>query len=276
MRIFLALLVGLAAWAQVAVPTLEKRVTDLTGTLKPEQVASLEQMLQSFQQRKGAEIVVLGVPTTQPESIEQYALRVAEQWRIGRKNVDDGVVVVFARDDRAGRIEVAYGLEGVLTDATASRIGHEIIAPRFREGDYFGGIAAGLDRLMRVIDGEALPPPRPAPQVESDTFQMLPALLAIAFVAGAILRRLFGRVIGSLATAGAVGTLAWLLVGVFSFAVLAAIISFFFTLLGVGGAGGRYYGRFPGGGGFGGGLGGGGGFKGGGGSFGGGGASFRW
>jgi uncharacterized protein len=284
-KAFLILLLALPAWAQVAVPPLKGRVTDLTGTLKPEQVASLEQMLQSFEARKGSQITVLIVPTTQPETVEQYALRVAEQWKIGRKNVDDGAVLVVAKDDRAARIEVGYGLEGALNDATASRIGREVMAPRFREGDYFGGITAAVDRMIRVIDGEPLPEPRASPQVGPDVLQILPVLFILALVGGAILRRALGRVFGSVATGGAVGIIAWLLAGMLAIALFAGIAAFFFTLIGgIGGAGRRYHGGFPGGfgggwggGGFGGGGGlGGGGFRGGGGSFGGGGASVRW
>jgi uncharacterized protein len=277
-KVLLLLLLALPALAQVAVPPLKGRVTDLTGTLKPDQAAALEQMLQSFEARKGSQIAVLMLPTTQPETIEQYALRVAEQWKIGRKKVDDGVVMVVAKDDRAVRIEVGYGLEGALNDATANRIIRELIVPRFREGDFFGGISAAADRMIRVIDGEPLPPPRPAPQVGGGTFQALPVLLVVAFVAGAILRGVFGRFLGSLATGGAVGALAWLLIGALSFAALAGVVAFIFTLLGGGGTGRRQYGGFPGGfGGYrGGGFGGGGGFSGGGGSFGGGGASGRW
>ena len=143
-------------------PPLKGRVTDLTGTLKPEQAASLEQLLRSFEARKGSQIAVLIVPTTAPETVEQYALRVGEQWKIGRKDVDDGAILVVAKDDRTLRIEVGYGLEGALNDATASRIIREVIVPRFREGDFFGGISAGVDRMIRVIDGEPLPAPAKA------------------------------------------------------------------------------------------------------------------
>jgi uncharacterized protein len=244
-------------------------------------LSSLEQMLADFEKRKGSQIAVLMVPTTQPEAIEQYALRVAEQWKIGREKVDDGAILVVAKDDRALRIEVGYGLEGALNDATASRIIREVIVPRFREGDFFGGISAGLERVMRVIDGEPLPEAaRAAPRVDGGLLQMLPVLLILALVVGGILRRLFGRFLGAMATGGAVGALAWLLVGALAVGVLAGILAFVFTLVG-GASGRRYYGGFPGGfggyrgGGFGGG-GFGGGFRGGGGSFGGGGASGRW
>ena len=281
-RALAVFLLAFAAWAQVAVPPLKGRVTDLTGTLTREQTASLEQMLQSFEARKGSQVAVLMVPTTQPEAIEQYSMRVAEQWKVGRKKVDDGAILVVAKNDRTLRIEVGYGLEGALNDATANRIIREVVVPRFREGDFYGGINAGVDRIIRVIDGEPLPEvTRPEPQVGGGIGQSLPVLLILAMVVGGILRRMLGRVFGSLAAGGVVGGLAWLLVGALGIAVIAGVLAFIFTL--IGGVGGRraYYGGFPGGfggGGFGrgGGFGGGGGFSGGGGGFGGGGASGRW
>ena len=277
--------VAVAAWAQVTVPPLTARVTDLTGTLTREQQAGLERMLQEFEARKGTQLAVLMVPTTAPEPIEQYALRVGEQWKIGRKKVDDGAILVVAKDDRALRIEVGYGLEGVLNDATASRIIREIIVPRFREGDFYGGINAGLDRVMRLIDGEPLPEPaRSSPAAEGGLMQLLPVLLIVAFVGGALLRAVLGRFLGAAATGGVVGFLAWMLVGTLIVSLVAGLFAFIFTL--GGGGGRRYYGGggwpgsgmgFPrGGGGWGGGGLGGGGLRGGGGSFGGGGASGRW
>ena len=272
--------VAVAAWAQVAVPPLTARVTDLTGTLTREQQAGLERMLQEFEARKGTQLAVLIVPTTAPEPIEQYALRVGEQWKIGRKKVDDGAILVVAKNDRAVRIEVGYGLEGVLNDATASRIIRDIIVPRFREGDFYGGINAALDRMMRLIDGEPLPEPtRTSPAAEGGLMQLLPVLLIVALVGGAILRAILGRFLGAAATGGVVAFLAWMIAGALAIAVIAGVLAFIFTL--GGGAGRRYYGGggLPGGGiGFprGGSGWGGGGFRGGGGSFGGGGASGRW
>ena len=262
-------------------PPLTARVTDLTGTLTREQQAALSRMLQEFESRKGSQVAVLLVPTTQPEEIEQYAIRVGEQWKTGRKNVDDGAIVVVAKNDRAVRIEVGYGLEGALNDATANRIIREAILPRFREGDFYGGITAGVDRMMRVIDGEPLPEPAaPQPQVGGGIGQSLPILLMLALVVGGVLRRMLGRVFGSMTAGGVVGALAWLLVGALGIAIFAGLLAFIFTLVGGGGRRG-YYGGFPGGfhrggGGFGGG-GFGGGFRGGGGgTFGGGGATGRW
>jgi uncharacterized protein len=281
-RAAVLLFIAATAWAQVAVPPLTGRVTDLTGTLTREQQAGLERMLQEFEARKGTQLAVLIVPTTKPEPIEQFALRVGEQWKIGRKKVDDGAILVVAKEDRTVRIEVGYGLEGVLNDATASRIIREIIVPRFREGDFYGGINAALDRMMRLIDGEPLPEPaRSSPAAEGGLMQVLPVLLIVALVGGAILRALLGRFLGAAATGGVVGFLAWMLAGAVAIAILAGVVAFIFTL--GGGGGRRYYGGggFPGGGiglprsgGWGGG--GGGGFRGGGGSFGGGGASGRW
>jgi uncharacterized protein len=275
-RALVLLLFAITAWAQVAVPPLTARVTDLTNTLTREQQAGLERMLREFEARKGTQIALLMVPTTAPEAIEQYALRVGEQWKIGRKKVDDGAILVIAKDDRALRIEVGYGLEGALNDATASRIIREVIVPRFREGDFYGGINAGLDRMMRVIDGEPLPEPaRSAPVVDGGTMQLLPVLLIAALVGGGILRAMLGRFLGAAATGGVVAFLAWVLAGTLFVALIAGVLAFVFTLGGGFGGRGGYYGGMgmPRGGGWGGG---GGGFRGGGGSFGGGGASGRW
>lgn len=263
-----------AAAALVAVPPLGARVTDQTGTLSAEQKASLERTLQAFEARKGSQIVVLMVPSTAPETVEQFALRVAEQWRPGRRKIDDGALLLVAKDDRALRIEVGYGLEGALNDAAARRIVSGVIAPRLSEGDFFGGIAAGVDRMIRVVDGEPLPPAG-APQAgRQGIAQMLPALLVVAVVAGMALRSMLGRFPGAIATGGAVGFLAWLLANAIAVALIAGVAAFLFTLLGAGGYGGMHGGH----GGFGGlrrgGFGGG--FRGGGGGFGGGGASGRW
>jgi uncharacterized protein len=264
----LLLLVALTAWAQVAVPPLTGRVVDLTATLAKEQRAALEQTLRAFEARKGSQLAVLIVPSTAPEAIEQYSLRVAEQWKIGRNKVDDGAILVVAKDDRALRIEVGYGLEGALNDATAKRIISEVIVPRFREGDYFGGISAGLERMIRVIDGEPLPEPAKA-RASGGLGEVLPVLLILAVVVGSALRAMLGRFLGAAVTGGAVAALAWTLAGAMAIALVAGVLAFLFTLLG-GGAGRRYYGGLPGG------VFGGGGFRGGGGSFGGGGASGRW
>src|ERR1051325_6999162 len=150
-----------AALADVAVPPLTGRVVDRTATLGSSDIASLDRTLRDFETRKGSQIAVLIVPTTQPETIEQFSIRVAEAWKIGRKKIDDGAILVVAKNDRHLRIEVGYGLEGALTDVTSRRIIDEIITPKFRTGDFGGGISDGVDRLITVIDGEPLPIPTP-------------------------------------------------------------------------------------------------------------------
>ena len=270
----------LMAGAQLAVPPLTGRVTDQTATLTAEQKGALEQTLQAFEARKGSQLAILIVPTTAPETIEQYALRVAEQWKLGRKKVDDGAVMVVAKNDRALRIEVGYGLEGALNDATSKRIISEIITPRFKQGDFHGGITAGVDQIIRVIDGEPLPAASGKPAGDVGDFQQyVPVIFILALVVGGALRAALGRFPGALVTGGAVGAVAWLFAGAISVALIAGVIALLFTLLS-GGIGGRGIGGHRGGfgtGGFGGGFGGrGGGFGGGGGGFGGGGASGRW
>src|SRR3954470_1498957 len=148
-----------AAMADVAVPPLTGRVVDRTATLSGSDIASLDRTLKDFEARKGSQVAVLIVPTTQPETIEQYSLRVAEAWKIGRKKIDDGAILVVAKDDRKLRIEVGYGLEGALTDVIAKRIIDEVITPKFRSGDFAGGIIDGVNRIVRVVDGEPLPAP---------------------------------------------------------------------------------------------------------------------
>ena len=268
---------AVVAGAQVPVPPMGGRVTDQTATLSDEQKSVLEQTLQSFEARKGSQVAVLIVPTTAPETIEQYALRVAEQWKPGRKNVDDGALLVVAKNDRTLRIEVGYGLEGALTDAASKRIISEVIVPRFRQGDFYGGITAGVDRMLRAIDGEPLPNPEEGrPAGTRGMGSILPVMMVLALVAGGVLRTVLGRFPAALVTGGAVSAVAWMLAGAISVALIAGGVAFLFTLLG-GGMGGRGLGAggFRGGG-FGGGGFGGGGFSGGGGGFGGGGASGRW
>jgi uncharacterized protein len=286
----IALCWAVVSGAQVPVPPLGGRVTDQTSTLTDEQKSALEQTLRSFEARKGSQVAVLIVPSTAPETIEQYALRVAEQWKPGRKNVDDGALLVVAKDDRTLRIEVGYGLEGALTDAASKRIISEIIVPRFRQGDFYGGINAGVDRILRVIDGEPLPKPEGRRPGRTRGFgSFLPVMMILALVLGGVLHAVLGRFPGALVTGGAVSVVAWMLVGAISAALIAGVIAFLFTLLG-GGMGGRGLrggglgGGFGGGGFSGGGFsgggggfsGGGGGFSGGGGGFGGGGASGNW
>ena len=282
-------LLGLAvvASAQTAqlIPPLSARVTDLTATLSAEQRSQLEAKLAAFERQKGAQIAVLMVPTVKPEGIAEYALRVVEAWQIGRRGVDDGALLLVAKDDRQLRIEVGYGLEGALNDATAKRIISETITPRFRQGDFYGGIVAGTDTMIRVIDGEALPPPKPAVSSSSDGagggFETLILLaFVLVFVVGGILRSLFGRFLGSGIIGAVAGIAASLILSSVAVAIVAGLVAFIVSLFGGGGGGGGGRGRggrgWPMGGGSGGGFSGGGGFGGGGGSFGGGGASGNW
>jgi uncharacterized protein len=287
---FLFLFLAACAFAQVPVPQLTSPVTDLTSTLTAQQVQALDQKLRAFEQGKGSQIAVLLVPTTQPEEIEQFSIRVVEAWKLGRRGVDDGVLLLVAKDDRAVRIEVAYGLEGALPDVIANRIVEQVVVPRFRSGQFYEGIDAAVDRIIAVLNGEALP--EPAQRTRSPSGEgfgnVLPLLLMVVFVGSNILRRMLGGFGGAAATAGIAGFLVWILTSVTLIAIGAGVIAFLFTLFGGGGGGSRGgwssgrrggWGGGFGGGGFGGGLGGGGGgggWSGGGGSFGGGGASGRW
>lgn len=273
--------------AQAPVPELRARVTDLTGTLSASERQALEQRLEAFEQEKGSQIAVLVVPTVRPETIEQYALRVAERWKLGRRGIDDGVLVLVAKEDRQLRIEVGYGLEGVLPDAIAKRIIDEVMVPRFRQGDFYGGLSAGLERIIAAIQGEPLPLPRTegsrrAPVATALEFLLLAGFVLVTF-GGALLRALVGRLPAALAVGATLGLLAWLAFASLILALLVGLAAFALTL--AGGAprravrGGR---GWPGtgpvggwGGGWSGGWGGGG-FGGGGGGFGGGGASGRW
>ena len=264
--------------AQLQVPPLQAHVTDLTATLSDEQKATLEQTLAAFEARKGSQLAVLMVASTAPEAIEQYAIRVAEKWKLGRKRVDDGAILVVAKDDRAVRIEVGYGLEGALNDLTSKRIISETILPRFKAQDFYGGIAAGVAQMASVVDGEPLPAPSGAPAGDGGGIrQYMPVLFIVALAVGGVLRATLGKVVGALVTGGVVGVIAWFVVGAVSVALGAGVIALIATLLGagMGGRGMGGLGGYYGGGGRGGG-GGGGGYSGGGGGFGGGGASGRW
>ena len=264
---------SLLAAAQVPVPALTGHVIDQTGTLTVEQKSSLEQTLTAFEARKGSQLAVLMIASSAPEEIEQYALRVVEQWKLGRKKVDDGAILVVAKNDRTLRIEVGYGLEGALNDATSKRIISEVILPRFKQQDFYGGITAGVEQIIRVIDGEPLPAPSEKPAGSIGDFrQYVPIVFIFALAVGGVLRAALGRVPGALVTGGAVAVIAWFVVGALSMALVAGVMALFVTLLG-GGMGWRGLGGYYGGGGRGSS---GGGFRGGGGGFGGGGASGRW
>jgi uncharacterized protein len=275
------LLVALVVCAEVAVPPLTGRVTDLTGTLSGEAVTRIETKLANFEARKGSQIAVLIVPTTQPEEIEQFGIRVENAWKLGRKGVDDGAYLIVAKNDRRARIEVGYGLEGALSDAVSNRIVDETITPHFKLGDYDGGVEAGVDQMISVVNGEPLPEPDRKWEHHNGLGNLLPLLLVVVFVASGVLRALFGRLFGSVATGGIAGGLAWALSHVLPIGVGAGVVAFLFAML-VGSASRGWSAGRGWGGGFGGGLGGGfgggggGGFSGGGGGGGGGGASGRW
>jgi uncharacterized protein len=279
----LALLVcwAFAAAADVAVPPLSGRVVDQTGTLSASDISALTQTLKNLETRKGSQVAVLIVATTAPETIEQYSIRVAEAWKIGRKKIDDGALLVVAKNDHKLRIEVGYGLEGALTDVTSKRIIDEIIVPKFRNGDFAGGISAGVDRIVAVIDGEKLPAP-PAPRQNSDLFSHIdsinPFVLFALIIAGGILRSVLGRLIGSAATGGVVAVLAWFIAGSLAASVILGVVAFLLTMFGETIASSGARGGWSGGGGSfsGSSSSDSGGFSGGGGSFGGGGASGSW
>ena len=303
MKVFallLALLLNVAAWAQdvLPVPPLSGRVIDQTATLSAAQVAALDAKLAAFEAQAGPQIVVLMVRSTVPEDISSFAQRVADAWEIGRRDVGDGLLLVVAKDDRKLRIEVAKALEGAVPDLAARQIIDRAIRPAFRTDDYAGGLNAGIEQLMQRLRGEALPEPtRPG---SAQPGMQVQELLLFFFVAvpvfGSVLRRLFGRKLGSVATAGVAGGVAWWLTASLLMALGAGFVSLIVVgLLGAGSAlsalggrrGGPTIGGWPGGGGFGGGGGGfgggggagggGGGFSsGGGGDFGGGGASGSW
>ncbi len=273
------LLLSQLAFALVDVPELRSRVTDLTGTLDASQQAALEAKLKALEDKKGSQIAVLIVPTTQPEDIAQYSIRVAEKWKLGREKTDDGVLVLVAKDDHRIRIEVGYGLEGAIPDIYAKRIVSEVISPRFKSGDFFGGLDAGVESLTKIIEGEKLPAPEPK-QGTADVSQYLPILLFGGLISGLFLRDRFGTFFGSALNGGLMGGIVYLLGMALIGASVIGIIAFFITMM-LGGRGINGYSGYPGGyggrsgnGGYGGGSGDV--FSGGGGDFGGGGASGDW
>jgi uncharacterized protein len=271
----LLLTAGSAHAELVAIPALKTRVTDLTQTLSTDQQAQLEAKLTAFEREKGSQIAVLIVPTTQPEEIAQYSIRVVDAWKLGREKQDDGILILLAKDDRKMRIEVGYGLEGAIPDLTAKRVITEIMAPSFRQGDYFGGLSNAIDKLIGLIAGEQLPAPVNKTSSANNNFEgMLPLLIFGGLILGGVLRSIFGNFFGGALNGGAIGLLAWVLGGGLLAAILFGIVAFFITLMGASGLGqmGGY------GSGMGGGFGGGGSdpFSGGGGGFGGGGASGDW
>ncbi|WP_417661461.1 TPM domain-containing protein [Pseudomonas sp.] len=286
-RLFLALILIAPVLVHAAeVPMLKRHVTDQTGTLTVEQIDQLDQQLVALEKRKGAQLVVLIVSTTAPQDIESYSLAVAEANKIGRKGTDDGLLLLVAKDDRRDRIEVGYGLEGAVPDAAAARIQREYIESRFKQGDFFGGISAGIDALTKLIDGEDLPPPTQRSEgsglgaiIAISLFTLLVPAIFLRMIVGAIIgrrglipRMCVGAVLMSLFALFTQGSLLAMLVGAVMGAVFLAIPLGVINIGSGSGRSGSSSGGF-GGGGFGGG---GGGFSGGGGSFGGGGSSGSW
>ena len=268
----------------VAVPKLSKRVTDLTATLSAADESRIEARLKEFEAKKGAQIAVLIVGTTQPETIFDYSMRVVDAWKLGRKDIDDGVLFLIAKNDRKLQILTGRGTQGVLTDAMSKRIISEIVAPKFRASDFAGGIDDGVAKIIDVLQGEALPPPPEKKQTAIKQGSNIESFLVFGLVAalfvGPLLRSMLGRFMGATATGGVTAAAAWFLAGGLVFPIVAGIIIFFVVML----MGAMNFGRGGGGGGFtGGGWGGGGsssgssgGFSGGGGGFDGGGASGDW
>jgi uncharacterized protein len=225
-----------AAFADVAVPPLVGRVVDQTNTLNASYIETLNQRIHSFEQRKGSQIAILIVPTTEPETIEQYSIRAAETWKIGRKKIDDGALLVIAKNDHKLRIEVGYGLEGALTDITSRRIIDEVIAPHFKEGDFAGGISEGLTRMIGVIDGEPLPKPAPEATHPSELPYWLlnpfnPLTIIFVLVVGGISRSVLGRLVGSGVAGGVIATIVWLFLGSISLGLVAGGIISVVTFL---------------------------------------------
>jgi uncharacterized protein len=271
--LMLVAILSTSAWAQ-SVPVLTQHVTDQTGTLNASQIAELEAELVALEQRKGSQVAVLIVSTTGNEALENYSLAVAEKNKLGRKKTDDGLLLLIAKDDRKARIEVGYGLEGAVPDALASRVIREYLTPKFRQGDFFGGIKDSLQALTKLIDGEILPEPMTSDRQGSQPDFVFAGI--IGFVMG-----MFAAVTGlkpmAIRRLGAGGLAAFIASLIFSFGLstlVAAVIAFIVS----GGSSGRYssgnggWGSFPSGGG----GGSSGGWSGGGGSFGGGGASGGW
>lgn len=265
-------LVSQAQDDRVAVPPLSARVTDLTGTLTSAERSALEQKLAAFEAHKGSQIALLMVPTTQPEAIEQYSIRVVDAWKLGRAGIDDGALLLVAKDDRRMRIEVGRGLEGAIPDVIAKRIIADLMTPYFRSGDYYTGISVGLDAMVAAVQGEPLPEPKSRGRPTSgDPGAVLPIII-LGSALGAFVRFLSNRAVGTLVAVAVAGVLGWAVVGLVPGLAAAIFAGTLAAGLGRGGGGligGRGY-RGGSRGGFGGG------FGGGGGGFSGGGASGGW
>ena len=289
---WLALAAGAHAQTLAPIPPLTSPVVDTTGTLSAAQIAQLEQQALALRQRKGSQLQILIVPSTQPEDVAQYAQRVFDTWKPGREKVDDGVLLLVAKEDRRVRIHPGYGLEGAIPDITAGRIVQEYLVPKFRSGDFAGGIADAAAALTRLIDGETLPTPMTDHPTGGDGGGAWLFALFAAFIVANIVRGIFGGMppgLRGLLTGGAAGGVAWLISALPLIAVLAGFLGALYGLLTFvergryardrdwgGFGGGGFGGGGFGGGGSSGGSSGGGGWSGGGGSSGGGGASGSW
>ena len=267
-----------AATGLVDIPPLSSAVTDLTQTLSAEELTALNEKLTQFSQQTGSQIAILMLPTTQPEDIAQFGIRLADAWKIGRARQDDGVIVIVAKQDRKMRIEVGYGLEGAIPDAIAKRIVAGQLSPAFKQGQFYAGLDLATDTLMKLIQGEQLPAPVKAqPAAGQDgLMHWLPILMFAAIIVGAILRGILGAFFGSALTGGVLAMLAGFLGATLLIVGLVGLAGFIFTLaMGSSGQGGLPGAGFP--------IGYGDGghrgpdiFSGGGGGFGGGGASGDW
>ncbi|MFI3188605.1 hypothetical protein BCS42_11165 [Crenothrix sp. D3] len=205
-------------WAEIAIPQLSQRVTDLTGTLTAEQIVALDTKLAAFETKKGSQIAVLMLPSTQPEDIAAYSIRVADAWKIGREKVDDGVILIVAKDDRKSRLEVGRGLEGVIPDAIAKRVLAETMKPHFKNEDYAGGIDAGVTQIIGLIEGETLPAPSGETSGAGDGFDtFLIILFFCCIVIDLLFSSLFGKGIGAVLSGISIGG-------------ISALIAFFLAL----------------------------------------------
>lgn len=277
-----------AAQGLLPVPELRARVMDQTGTLDQATLAALDARLTAFEQEHGAQVVVLMVATTAPEDIADFTQRLGDAWKIGRKDVGDGLLFVIAKDDRRMRIAPAKRLEGAIPDLLARRILDQSVAPAFRQGDYAKGIQGGLDQILALISGEALPAPNGSASGDDMPWQdlLIFAAFALPIISG-VLRGIFGNRLGSVLTGVAAAGMTWHLTAVLWMALMAGLFGLLLALFmqalpatrSAGRSGGFPRGSHWGGsgGGWGGSGGGGGGFSsGGGGDFGGGGASGSW
>ena len=237
----LLMVTGFAQAELVSVPTLSARVTDLTHSLSQAEQAQLEQKLAAFEQQKGSQIAVLILPTTQPEDIAQYSIRVVDAWKLGRKGVGDGVLLLIAKDDHKMRIEVGRGLEGAIPDLYAKRIISEDIAPKFKQADFIGGLNAGVDKLVRLVNGEALPEPSKIASHSKGIDSLLPILLFGGLISGMLLRGIFGTFLGSAFNGGLLAGVVWMLGSALGGATVLGLIAFFITMM----LGSRGFGGMP-------------------------------